>query len=170
MNSMKTTCLSLLLMSLLLSGCRNSRPDLTTEREEILELHRAQREYHFGGNAEAFAGQLSDDFISINGGEVTKPTRKEFKDRFQSYFSTVDFIRWDDIREPVVRFSDDGSLAYTVVQKEVVTRHENEEGNLVEERTRFAWTAVYRKTAGEWRIEHVASANGPSEISPVPKK
>lgn len=159
--------LSLFILPVLLSGCRNNRTDLTSERNEILKMQRAQRGYHFNKDAEAFAGQLAEDFISVNRGEVTRPSYNESLARYQNYFNSVEFVRWDDIRDPVIRFSDDGSLAYTVVRKEVVVRFENDEGVRVEEHTRFAWTSIYRKENGNWKIEHVASTNAPSEISPV---
>lgn len=157
----------LTLLSILLFGCRHNRTDMAAEQTKILEMHRAQRAYHFNKDAEAFVDQLADDFISVNRGEVSMPSYDESRSRYQNYFNSVEFVQWDDIRDPVIRFSDDGSMAYTVVQKKVVVRFINEEGERAEESTRFAWTSIYRKKNGNWQIEHVASTSGPSEITPV---
>lgn len=64
--------------------------------------------------------EYSDDVVSVNRGIVSRPTKEETKKRFQSYFDRVEFVKWDDIAPPEIRFSNDGSLAYAIVQKLVV--------------------------------------------------
>jgi len=79
----------------------------------------------------------------------------------------VEFVKWDDVTEPIVKFSDDGSVAYTIVDKIITITYKNEKDSLVEEETRFAWTTIYKKYDGEWKIDHVASTNKPSVVKPV---
>ncbi len=143
--------------------CCNSveGPNLAEERAKILELHRAQRDYHFNKDSIAFANQLSEDFISVNRGEITSPTTEETISRYHDYFSSVEFIKWDDLQEPIIRFSDDGTMAYIIVDKIVKVNYMGEDGIRVEGETHFAWTAIYTKHNDEWKIDCVSSTNKP---------
>lgn len=155
--------ISLLLLCLFMACDSFDHAEAT---KNILELHDAQRDYHFNANAEAFARQLAPNFISVNRGEVTQPTFEENFNRFSAYFNAVKFLKWDDVEAPIVRFSPDGSLAYTVVQKDVEAEYPNEEGNPMIGQTDFAWVTIYRKINQEWKVECVASTNKPDEYPP----
>jgi len=137
------------------------------ETANILKLHHAQRNYHFNKDSITFANQLSKNFVSVNRGEISKPTKEATISRYNNYFSSVEFVKWDDVTEPIVKFSDDGSVAYTIVDKIITITYKNEKDSLVEEETRFAWTTIYKKYDGEWKIDHVASTNKPSVVKPV---
>ena len=145
---------------LLLQSCgSDTSADYEKEKKAILQLEKAQREYHFQKNAEAFSGILSDSFLSINKGVVSMPSKKENYGRFSSYFSSVKFIKWDDAKEPVIRFSNDASIAYVTVQKEVITEQTGENGGIVIDTTHFAWLSIYKKGTDGWKIDCVASTN-----------
>ena len=58
----------------------------------------------------------------------------------------MEFVKWDDVTKPIIKFSDDGSMAYTVVDKIVLVTYEDEKGNMKEEKTNFAWTTIYKNT------------------------
>ncbi|NAS14096.1 nuclear transport factor 2 family protein [Poritiphilus flavus] len=155
--------IAILLLSLLFSsGCQEqTRPDLDAEKAKILEMHHAQRNYHFEKDSLAFADQMSEHFISVNRGIISRPTREELLARYNRYFSSVEFLKWDDVSDPVIRFSDDGSMAYTVVDKIVRVRYTDAEGNSEEGETHFAWTTIYRKYGDQWKIDGVTSTNKP---------
>ncbi len=132
------------------------------EKNKILELHQKQREYHFNKMAEEFASQLSSTHISVNRGEINMPSKESNIKRFSSYFNSVEFEKWDDVNPPIVRFSDDYKMAYTIVNKEVVVKYSNENEELIREKTEFSWVAIYRKYDEGWKIDCVASTNKPS--------
>ena len=146
------------LCCLLFFACSETKVfDEEAEKAEILRMHNLQRDYHFKKDSIAFVDQLSPDFISVNRGEITQPKRAETLARYHAYFSSVEFVKWDDLTEPIVKFSDDGSMAYTLVDKIVRTRYANEAGEEVEGETHFAWTAIYKKSADGWKIVNVTS-------------
>ena len=152
----------LLLTISLISSCKEtSKFDEEKARQEILELHNAQRAYHFEKDSTAFVNQLSHDFISVNRGEITTPSKNETKSRYYGYFNAVDFNKWDDLSEPIIRFSCDGTLAYTIVDKIVEVTYKDSDATVSS--THFAWMAVYRKTLDGWKIESVASTNVPAD-------
>ncbi|MDC8004685.1 nuclear transport factor 2 family protein [Aureisphaera galaxeae] len=134
---------------------------LEEERNKILELHNLQRDYHFKKDSIAFANQLADDFISVNKGVVSTPQRDATISRYHGYFSSVEFEKWDDVTLPIIKFSDDLTMAYTVVDKIVEITRKDSLGNDVRGQTHFAWTAIYRKYGDEWKIECVTSTNKP---------
>ena len=120
---MKKIFLATLIFALCFSCQKEEAVDLSKEKMKILELHHKQRDHHFKKDSIAFASQLSENFISVNRGEITQPQKAETISRYNRYFSAVEFVKWDDNAEPVIRFSDDGSLAYTIVDKTVIVTY-----------------------------------------------
>ena len=153
------TFVSILILSITLSCQPTPQLDLEKERNTIIALHELQREVHFEKDSIGFANLLSDNFISVNRGEISHPSKEELISRYHGYFSSVDFIRWDDVSEPIIKFSDDGRLAYTIVDKVVELSTENLEGETVKDTTYFAWTAIYKKYPTGWKIDCVATTN-----------
>lgn len=156
--------LFLLLIILSACGTKDSHKTIKEDTAEILRLHELQRQCHFESMTTTFAHLLSDSFISVNRGEITRPNREENISRFENYFNSVTFKKWDDMTPVVIRFSDDGSLAYTVVDKDVIVSYLSETEELVFDKTEFAWVAIYKKYADGWKIDCVASTNKESEV------
>jgi hypothetical protein len=146
-----------LCLSLLCSCNEANMLSLDEEKTKILQIHHAQRAYHFSKDSIAFANQLSGNFISVSKGKIRKPTMAETISRYHGYFSSVEFTKWDDLAEPIIQFSDDGTMAYTIVDKIVALSYPDENGNPLAEETHFAWTTIYRKYGDEWKIDCVTS-------------
>lgn len=152
----------ILSLTLLLFSCsQQSQFDKEKATEEILKLHNLQRDHHFNKDSIAFANQLSENFISVNRGVIAQPDKSATLSRYNRYFSTVEFVKWDDVTEPLIRFSEDGTIAYTVVDKIVSVTYQNQSGETVEGETHFAWTAIYKKYGDEWKIDCLTSTNKP---------
>jgi hypothetical protein len=144
----------------LLFSCNNvSMPDFEKDKKEILQLEAKQREYHFTGNAKAFTAMFSKDFLSINKGIISNPTREKSYEMFDTYFKSSEFIKWDDNEKPLVRFSDDGSVAYAAVDKKVIVKVAVSNGKEIIDTTDFAWLTIYKKYKNEWKIDCVCSTN-----------
>ena len=137
----------------------NPQPDLEKEKKEILLIEAKQRVYHFTKNAKAFVKNFSKDFLSVSKGEVAHPTTMQIFDRFNAYFNSVEFVKWDDKKAPIVRFSDDGSLAYVVIDKLVVLKMKDKAGHTLSDTSNFAWVSIYRKDKGGWKGECNISTN-----------
>lgn len=101
----------------------------------------------------------SKDFLSINKGVINKPTCENSYEKFDAYFKRVEFVKWDDNKEPVVRFSDDGSIAYVAVDKIVIVKMPDKNGKEIMGTTNFAWLTVYKKYKSEWKIDCVCATN-----------
>jgi hypothetical protein len=138
-------------------SCTNTKVDLEKEKKEIMILQNEQRRAHMEKNAALLVGDGLSDFVEVNGGVVEIPARSENIKRFQLYFNSVDFIRWDDVAPPIISFSDDGTMATTVVEKLVITRQKLEDNRL--DTTHYAWLAVYKKVNGKWKLHRMCSTN-----------
>lgn len=166
MKSQKLSLLVTVLVTTLLffTSCEQKKKvSFEEEKEKILAMHHAQRDYHFNKDSIAFANQMSDQFISVNRGVISQPARAADISKYHSYFSIVEFVKWDDLADPIIKFSDDGSLAYTIVDKIVTLTYQDENGETVEGSTHFAWTTIYKKYGEEWKIDCVTSTNVPEE-------
>jgi hypothetical protein len=161
---MKLMGLIILIISTLLACEEPKSISEVDARNEIMKQHELQRKYHFEKMAEEFASQLSSNHISVNKGEIKKHTKEEHLNRLDSYFNSVEFEKWDDINPPIIRFSDDYSLAYTIVDKEVIVNYNDDDGVRQKELTKFSWVAIYKRFGKEWKIDCVASTNKESEI------
>ena len=160
---MRTTIFISLAIILSASCKEQNQLNIEAERDKILQLHKLQRDYHFNKDSISFANQLSENFISVNKGEITHPKKKEIISRYHNYFSSVEFVKWDDVTDPIIRFSEDGKLAYTIVDKIVKVTYEDENGDLIDEETHFAWTTIYKKYGDEWKVDCVTSTEKPTE-------
>lgn len=137
----------------------SQKPDLETEETAIRNLLQQERKAHFDRNSDLFISEFSDSMIQVNRGVITIPTIDEQKERIGKYFGSVQFIKWDDVAEPVIRFSDDATLAYAIIQKQVIVTYPDTLGNNFTDTANYAWASIYRKHKEGWKIEANISTN-----------
>lgn len=150
----------ILLTTVFVLACSNE-VDLKTARKEITDLLQQERKAHFDRNVELFMSEFADSMISVNKGIVSISTPEQHRQRIGKYFGSVEFIKWDDLAEPLIRFSEDGSLAYAVIQKQVILSYPDTLGKKFIDTTDYAWVSIYRKQKGEWKVECNVSTNSP---------
>ncbi|PWT94111.1 MAG: hypothetical protein C5B54_00545 [Acidobacteria bacterium] len=144
-------------LCVLLISCMHAFvPNLEKEKQEILKVEESLRAFHLSKDAKSFTDLFSDNFLAINNGIVDSPSRQTSFEKFDQYFKNSEFIKWDDSKKPVIRFSTDGSLAYVAVQKEVVVKTS---ASSKADSTNFAWLTVYKKDETGWKIDCVVSTN-----------
>ena len=148
----------LFLLLPILLAC-NTKPDIEKERQTILSMLQTERKAHFERNVDLFVSEFADSMVSVNKGKVSKLSIGQNKKRIEPYFNTVKFIKWDDMAEPEINFSDDGSLAYAIVQKEVIVSYPDSTGKAFIDTTYYAWSSIYRKQKDNWKIECNISTN-----------
>ncbi len=155
---MNQTRFAIAILLVFLYSC-NHKPDLGKEEAAIRQLLAQERTAHFNLDTELFISEFADSMIQVNRGVVSSPTREQQKERIGRYFGSVEFDKWDDTAEPLIRFSDDGSLAYAIIQKEVILHYPDSTGNRFYDTARYAWVSVYRKQNGAWKVETNISTN-----------
>lgn len=130
------------------------------ERDVLLGFQETARRAHLEGDADLLVSRFADDFTSVNDGRVTTSSPEEQRERFARYLGSVEFLEWDDVEPPVVRISDDGSMAWVVVHKRVRLVPADEPG-AEPEHTVFAWLETWEKRDGEWELTSVTSTDRP---------
>ncbi|WP_375773070.1 nuclear transport factor 2 family protein [Archangium gephyra] len=152
----------LLLACLALLGCATTAAPRTASPEDrtaLLLINQTQRDAHLQRDAQRMVSTMAEDFLSVQDGRISRPTREQVLGNFQRYFASVRFQAWDDLSEPIVTLSEDGTLAWMVVHKRV---------ELVEvstgeaETTVFAWMATFEKRQGQWLQTAVVSTRAPA--------
>lgn len=152
--------LPLLSIILLLFSSCNLKPDLEVEKKQLLALHKEQQDAHLNKNAKQFVDQFADSMLSVNRGKISITTKDSALKRFNTYFSNVEFKKWEDMNPPVIEFSADASMAYMAVDKLVVLTYHDEENKNTEETTHYAWVSIFKKAAnGIWKIVCNVSTN-----------
>lgn len=131
------------------SACQQS----TRQKDkEILTAYQKQEQTaHLTYNAPLLLEMMSDTVTQVKGGVVKKFVKAQMLERFTQYFGMVEFIKWEDSAPPVYYLSDDGSMASVIVQRRVELRVKNDTSKTIE-KTDFAWTELWRKEHGQWRM------------------
>lgn len=153
---MKKKMVVVLTLVLVFHSC-NTGHDLEAEKNAIMVLHNKHRQAHFEKNIEMLLENNAADLMQVNRGVIRKDSMEESAKRFRNYFDAVEFVKWDDVEPPVFSFSDDATMATTLVNKLVVLKLKQENYRL--DTTYFAWMAVYKKTKGQWELHRIASIN-----------
>jgi hypothetical protein len=94
------------------AGCRPS-PDFDALRREILDLHQKTIDAHWKKDAGFFTQHMGEDYFAVENGEIRHPTREDIASEYERYLSTTPFTEYRDVREPMVGFSKDGSMAWS---------------------------------------------------------
>lgn len=132
------------------SGCTGSI-DIGREKQNIRDILSQERKAHFDKNVDLFVSTFADSMISVHSGKTDRKSIDDYKKRFGPYFNRVTFSRWDDSKEPIIDISDDGSMAYAVVNKTVVLTYPDTLGKPFYDSTNYAWVSIYKKINGQWK-------------------
>ena len=113
-----------------------------------------EQQAHLEENVSLLFGEQSNPVLDINRGEVRELSPEAGRERFTNYFNAVDFIKWEDIASPIFHFSADSTMAVVTVQKKVIVR---EIATSEIDTTDFAWTSIYEKKDGQWKMTLITS-------------
>lgn len=137
----------------------NRTIDASSDSKAILALQQQERTAHFNKDADLFLSEFAPAVYMLNKGKVDSSSVEVHKKKIQSYFNAVKFIKWDDMAEPIIQFADDHSMAYAIIQKQVILERKDSAGKTVNDTTDFAWTSIYRKLNNQWKLVSNTSTN-----------
>ncbi len=133
-------------------------PDFETIRSEILDLHKQTIDAHWDKNVEFMVQDIAEDYMSVSNGEIRHPTKEDIRALFTSDLTNTTFSEYKDLREPIIGFSDDGSVAWSVVHVRVAGKRAMDDGTAAEFDTTWAWITMYRRQDDKWiRLGEVSS-------------
>jgi hypothetical protein len=83
----------------------------------------------------------------------------EQREFFTRYFQGATYYEWDDMEPPIIRISDDASMAWMIVRTQVRRTTRTEESD-EERETSFVYAGImtYEKRDGRWvRVANVST-------------
>lgn len=135
-----------------------SKVDLPGEVEQLLRIHESDRRAHFETNAQRIMEHATDEFVSVSAGKVQRTTRAENLQFFEEYFKGAKYYEWDDLEPPIVRVSNDASMAWMIVRTRVRRVQTRSSGEATERRFVYAGIMAYEKQGGRWvRVANVST-------------
>lgn len=146
-------------------GCSQG-PRLEQRHQEILDLHRSLIQAHWDKDAAALASPTADGYLAVAVGEVRAMSAADVETMLGPYLEETEFSHYEDVADPIVGFSDDGSLAWTIVQVRVAGSRTGDEGVRRSFDTRWAWLTLYRRVGNGWQRIVDVSTNRPFEAAP----
>ena len=78
---------------------------------------------------------------------------------FTGYFRDAKYYEWDDVEEPIIRISNDASMAWMITRTRVRRVQKTADGTEKEEKFVYAGIMTYEKRDGRWvRVANVSTA------------
>ena len=116
----------------------------------MLRGHQSDREAHFKTDADRLITQSLDEMFMVGQGKIQRAKKEDRLKFFANYFKGAKYYEWDNIEEPIVRVSNDGSMAWMITRVKV--RRVQPDANGKEQETKFVYAGImtYEKRSGVW--------------------
>ena len=153
--------LTVILLLVACAACANAQPspDLEKEKAELLRIHKADREAHFKTDVDALLENSPEEFISVGRGKINRSSKEDARKMFTGYFRDAKYYEWDDAEEPIIRISNDASMAWMITRTRVRRVQKKADGAEQEEKFVYAGIMTYEKRDGRWvRVANVSTA------------
>jgi hypothetical protein len=128
------------------------------DRAALMQIHADDRRAHFERNVDLLMSHAADELISVRDGKISRRKLEEDRAFFTKYFEGATYAVWDDLEPPILRISEDGTLAWMIVRVNV-RRTQQKAGEPKAERAFvYAGITTYEKKNGRWvRTANVSS-------------
>ena len=125
-------------------------PGFSALRQEILDLHHKTIDAHLKKDPGFFTEHMAEGYFAVQNGEIRRPTREDAAGEYARYLATTTFTEYRDLQEPLVGFSKDGSIAWSVVRVKVAGSERAETGPERDFDLVWAWVTLYERKDGRW--------------------
>ncbi len=152
--------------ALLVNEVKISRPDTPTNpeegmipetnldfeglRAEILALHEASIQAHWDKDVDYFTRDVVEGYFSVSNGDIHRRALVEIEAQFTGYLNNTIFTEYEDLREPLVGFSRDGSLAWLLAQTKIAGRRKMDDGTIREMDFTCAYIMLFERRGERW--------------------
>lgn len=110
--------------------------DFTRFREEILFLHKKNIEAHLN----------RDPNYLVQYARAYFPTIEDLRENYSDYLENYEFSKYEDDIEPIVGFSNDGSIGWSIVKVSVKGKGKNKH----DLEFTCAWITLYKRCNDKW--------------------
>jgi len=124
--------------------------DLEREKNRLLEIHENIRQAHLDLDADAMVSTFADPVIRVARGAISQISREDARQNYKEYFQDSVYHEVDDLEPPIVRVSQDATMAWVIVRTKVRLTHKNESGGEAERAFIYAGIVTCEKRDGEW--------------------
>ena len=128
-----------------------------SHEDQLLHMHSELIRAHVEGRVDLWMSLEAQEYTSLNGGRITFPTMAAREEQRAAYLQGASFEVYRDLREPIVRVSDDGSLGWLMAEVQVSGTLLDQDGNRVPFHDVWAWVEFYEHTGEGWRLTGNAS-------------
>jgi hypothetical protein len=147
----------LLLLALLLVPAGSLAQNRDSDRSQLLHMHAELIRAHLEGRVDLWMSLESEDYTSVNGGRISFPTSADREAQRAAYLEGAEFSTYRDLRAPIVRVSDDGSLGWLMAEVEGVGTLPTSDDGRESFHDIWAWVELYEKSDAGWRLVGNAS-------------
>ena len=127
-------------------------PETSADERALRAAHETILRAHRENDLPAWTALEADEYVEANRGRVTFPTREERRARRAPYLDETRFTRYEDLREPIVEISDDGTMGWLIAEVGVRGTRTTADGTGEPVEFVAAWIELYRKLDGRWRL------------------
>ncbi len=157
--------LTVILLFVACAVCASAQPSANLEKDkaELLRLHKSDREAHFKTDVEMLLENSPEEFISVSRGKISRSGKADARKMFTQYFRDAKYYEWDDVEEPIIRISNDSSIAWMITRTRVRRVQRNAAGAEQEEKFDYAGIMTYERRDGRWvRVANVSTFDPPN--------
>ncbi len=127
--------------------------NVLTDEQQLLGLHRVVMDDHLFGETDGIIGQRGDAVVFVSAGEVYEMDGEAFDGSIRGLMSNRDYTKYDDLIRPIVRVSEDGTLAWVIVQVSAGGARLDESGAITGPLEFVsAWVSLFEKVQGDWKM------------------
>ena len=146
----QTLLLAVAMTLLAVLPARAQAPELGAEKAELLRLLAQDRRAHFETSVDLLMERTPDTMISVSNGAVRRIAKADFRQMFVGVFRGATYQEWEPIEEPIVRISNDASMAWIITRLRVRRLKTQDDGNGQLESFTYAGIMTYEKRNGRW--------------------
>lgn len=133
-------------------------PTSTKDADVLLELHQELINAHLDKDVDKLLAPEPDKVVRVGRGEVVFEAKAERIPRFKDYLENTEFEIYEDLIDPIVRVSEDGTLGWVIAQVRVAGTRTYDAGESKKFDTVWAWIELWEKRDGRWyRIGDVSN-------------
>ena len=147
---LRATLLLAAITGFTLEPVRAQAPDLGAERAELLRILAQDRRAHFETSVDLLTERTPETMISVSNGRVRQIPRAQFREMFTGVFRGASYQEWDTTEEPIVRISNDASMAWVITRLKVRRLKKQDDGTERTEAFTYAGIMTYEKQDGRW--------------------
>lgn len=125
-------------------------PDFQALRSEILARHKTSIQAHWDKDIEYFTTDVEEGYLSVSNGEIRRLTLGDIEEQFTDYLHNTTFSIYEDLQEPLVGFSADGSLAWLIARTRVAGVRKMEDGAVRNLDFTCAYLMLFERRGERW--------------------